>query len=203
MTGQAGQPGDMRLIITGPDGKMDITDEVKPGAGYKGPIYTFGFVKPHAYPRRDEIMDDIWRLSEARHSPLYVLVQKDDYMTHEVAEKHYAAHREKPFFRSLIDMVTGPTHLFLLAGRDAVPSFRNLLGATDPRQAEKGTLRYKYGEPERGIAYNAIHGSDSLNSMVEETLLHFDRGEVDEFVWARIDAYKKWLDHLKETGTTE
>src|SRR3989338_7611210 len=193
MTGTRGH-GNMRLIITAPDGgRMDITEEVNK------PIYTFGFVKPHAYPRYKEIMGDIWNLSESRSSPLYVLVQKDDYMTPEVAEKHYAAHRERPFFGDLIRMVTGPTHLFLLAGDDAIPSFRSILGATDPSRAEEGTLRRKYGEPERGVAYNAVHGSDGIGSMVTETLLHFGREDVDEFVWARIDAYKKWLDYLKST----
>ena len=191
MTGTRGHDG-MRLIITGPDGgRMDITDEVDK------PIYTFGFVKPHMYARRSEIMEDIWRLSEQRSARLYVLGEKDDEITTELAKKHYWVHRDKPFFGQLVEMVTGYVHSFVLAGNDAIPSFRALIGATNPRDAEPGTLRHKYGEPERGIAYNAVHGSDSPRSMVAETELHFGREELDHVVWERIDAYKAWLDYMK------
>ena len=183
---------DLRLHIGAPHGGMlDITDEVD------RPIYTFGFVKPHAYARRSEIMDDIWNLSEKRQTPLYVFREKDDQITPELAVQHYWAHRDRPFFQDLIKMVTGDVHSFVLAGKDAIPYFRALLGATDSSKAEPDTLRHKYGEPTRGIAYNAVHGSDSLQSVVTETALHFGRDELDPIVWQRIDAYKQWLDNMK------
>lgn len=184
--------------MTGPrtlrvgDVHIDISDE------FAKPVYTFGFVKPHAYAHRDEIMADIEQTSVHGGNPLYVLRSKDYHLSRAEAEEHYAVHRERPFFNDLIAMIIeGPIHEFLLVGLDAIPEFRKIVGATDPAKAEPGTLRHKYGEPRKGLAYNAVHGSDGLENFVHEVGLHFGRDELGELFWARVDAYKAWLESLK------
>ncbi len=75
------------------------------------------------------------------------------------AEGFYAVHRERPFFGDLVKyMVSGPVYVAALERNDAVPALRKLMGATDPKKADKGTIRAEYGE---SIEQNAIHGSDS------------------------------------------
>lgn len=75
------------------------------------------------------------------------------------AEGFYAVHRERPFFRDLVKyMMSGPVYVAALERNDAVPALRKLMGATDPKKADKGTIRAEYGE---SIEQNAIHGSDS------------------------------------------
>ena len=78
------------------------------------------------------------------------------------AEGFYAVHRERPFFASLVTfMVSGPVVLVVLEREDAILGHRQLMGATDPAKAEKGTLRAHYGE---SIEFNAVHGSDSAET---------------------------------------
>ena len=78
------------------------------------------------------------------------------------AEGFYAVHRERPFFASLVTfMVSGPVVLVVLEREDAILGHRQLMGATDPAKAEKGTLRALYGE---SIEFNAVHGSDSAET---------------------------------------
>lgn len=75
------------------------------------------------------------------------------------AENFYAIHRERPFFGDLVDyMTSGPIVAAILDKDNAVEDFRKLIGATDPAQAEEGTIRAMYAE---SIAANAVHGSDS------------------------------------------
>jgi len=82
------------------------------------------------------------------------------------AEAFYDAHRGKPFFESLIAYITsGPVVPIVLAGENAISRVRELMGATDPAQAEAGTIRRKFGE---SIERNAVHGSDSPASARRE-----------------------------------
>ena len=75
------------------------------------------------------------------------------------AEGFYAVHRERPFFRDLVKyMMSGPVYVAALERNEAVPALRKLMGATDPKKADKGTIRAEFGE---SIEQNAIHGSDS------------------------------------------
>jgi nucleoside-diphosphate kinase len=162
------------------------------------PIYTFGFVKPHAFGRREQILADIEYFSRY-HSrrPLVVLKDKSYQISREEAEQHYREHRARPFFRMLVDMICeGPVHGFVLAGEDAIPSFRNLLGSSEPSQWKPFQIRHRYGEPEKGKAFNAVHASDGVKSFVHEVELHFDRKELDEFFWASVEQYKEYLDSL-------
>jgi nucleoside-diphosphate kinase len=82
------------------------------------------------------------------------------------AEGFYAVHRERPFFKDLVRyMMSGPVYVAALERDGAVPALRKLMGATDPKKADKGTIRAEFGE---SIEQNAIHGSDSdENAKVE------------------------------------
>lgn len=92
------------------------------------------------------------------------------------AERLYAVHRDKPFFDSLIDsMTSGPIYVGVLQREDAVAAFRRLIGATDPAQAEEGTIRRRFGE---SAARNAVHGSDSDENARLEGSLFFTEEEI-------------------------
>lgn len=92
------------------------------------------------------------------------------------AETFYAVHRERPFFGELVDyMVSGPIVAAILEKDNAVADFRALIGATDPADAEEGTIRKKYAESK---AKNAVHGSDSDENAEIECNFHFAGREV-------------------------
>src|SRR5262249_39302224 len=89
----------------------------------------------------------------------------------EVAETHYGEHRDKPFFGSLIEFITGgPLVAMVVEGRRAVEAFRALAGATDPVKAGPGTIR---GDHALEIQENIVHGSDSADSAEQEIKLFF------------------------------
>ena len=93
----------------------------------------------------------------------------------EKAEEFYAIHKERSFFRELIDFMTeGPIVAAVLEKDNAVEDFRKLIGATDPKKAEDGTIRKLYAT---GIERNAIHGSDSDENAAIEAAFHFTAAE--------------------------
>ena len=91
-------------------------------------------------------------------------------MSEELAKEFYAVHNERPFYMELVGFMTsGPIVAMILEKENAVESFRKLIGATNPANAEEGTIRKKYAE---SIEKNAIHGSDSdENAQIESDLL--------------------------------
>jgi nucleoside-diphosphate kinase len=92
------------------------------------------------------------------------------------AENFYAVHRERPFYRSLVQyMMSGPVYVAALQKDDAVASLRKLMGATDPKKADKGTIRAEFGE---SIEQNAIHGSDSDENAKIEIGFFFAESEL-------------------------
>jgi nucleoside-diphosphate kinase len=92
-------------------------------------------------------------------------------LTADVAETHYAEHRERPFFGSLVEFITGGPLLALVAeGPRAVEAFRALAGATDPVKATPGTIR---GDFALEVQNNIVHGSDSAESAAREIALFF------------------------------
>jgi nucleoside-diphosphate kinase len=94
----------------------------------------------------------------------------------ELAEKHYAVHKSRPFYKSLVDFVTsGPTLAIVLEGPAAVTVVRNLMGPTDGTKATPGTLR---GDFALSIQNNLIHGSDSPESALSEIALWFKPEEL-------------------------
>lgn len=94
----------------------------------------------------------------------------------EIAGEFYAIHRERPFYSELIAyMTSGPIVPIALEKDNAVEEFRNLIGATDPKKAEPGTIRARFGT---GIEANAIHGSDSDENAIREIGFFFSESEI-------------------------
>src|ERR1044071_2891007 len=87
------------------------------------------------------------------------------------AEGFYAVHRQRPFFRDLVDfMISGPVLVQVLEGDNAIARNRELMGATDPRKADRGTIRADFAE---SIDANAVHGSDSVEAAAVEIAFFF------------------------------
>jgi nucleoside-diphosphate kinase len=93
-----------------------------------------------------------------------------------LARKHYAVHKEKPFFNDLVNYITSaPIIACVFEGPNAVETIRKAMGATDPAQAEKGTIRADYGE---SLERNSVHGSDSPDNAEIEISLFFTPEEI-------------------------
>lgn len=97
-------------------------------------------------------------------------------LSEEQAKKFYEVHKERPFYQELVDyMISGPIVAAILEKDNAVADFRTLIGATDPNEAEAGTIRKKYAESK---AKNAVHGSDSDQNAQIEGDFHFSSDEI-------------------------
>lgn len=107
---------------------------------------------------------------------LRIVAMQKVQLSYEDAARFYSVHKERPFFKDLIDfMISGPVVVMVLEGVNAVLKNRELMGATDPRQAEKGTIRADFAE---SIDANAVHGSDSLENAVSEISFFFSKKEL-------------------------
>ncbi|WP_297573728.1 nucleoside-diphosphate kinase [uncultured Campylobacter sp.] len=92
------------------------------------------------------------------------------------AKEFYAIHKERPFFNDLVEFMTsGPVVVMVLEGKDAVAKNRELMGATNPKEAKKGTIRADFAE---NIDANAVHGSDSLENAKTEIEFFFAKREI-------------------------
>ncbi len=97
---------------------------------------------------------------------LQILKSKKIKISAEIAEEFYSEHSEKPFFTELVEFMTSDYSVVqVLQGYNAVINYRNLMGATNPNEADEGTLRAKFAE---SLSKNAVHGSDSLDSAQRE-----------------------------------
>lgn len=123
---------------------------------------TLIIVKPDAMQRG--LAGEIIKRFEQR--GLRIIGMKLIHMSRELAEKHYAIHRERPFFNSLVDyIISAPVVVMALEGTDAIVAARNTIGATKPSEANAGTIRGDYGLE---IGRNLVHGSDSVeNGQIE------------------------------------
>lgn len=93
-----------------------------------------------------------------------------------LAREHYAVHKDKPFFDDLVNFITeSPIIAMVFKGENAVERIRKLMGATDPKKAEPGTIRADFGTD---IQRNAVHGSDSLATAEREIKLFFSEDEI-------------------------
>ena len=128
---------------------------------------TLLIVKPDAVRRG--LVGEIIRRAEAK--GLRIEEMRLMHIGRELAERHYAEHREKPFFRELVDFITsGDVVVAKLTGEQAIPVLRTLMGPTDPASAPPGTIRGDYGTV---ITENLVHGSDSPESAERELSLFF------------------------------
>ena len=134
--------------------------------------HTFSIIKPDAVRRN--LIGHINQIIEK--SGLKIIASKKMYLTKQQAETFYSVHKERPFFNSLIDFMTsGPVQVQVLEGNDAVASYRKIMGATNPDEAEEGTIRKLYAE---SIEANSVHGSDSGENANIEINFFFSGSEL-------------------------
>ena len=102
---------------------------------------------------------------------LKIIAQKRLQLTRSMAEKFYEIHKDRPFYNDLVDfMISGPVVVQVLEGDNAVILNRNVMGATNPEDAEEGTIRREFAE---SIEANSVHGSDSLENAQKEISFFF------------------------------
>jgi nucleoside-diphosphate kinase len=133
---------------------------------------TFSIIKPDATERN--LTGAINAMIEQ--AGLRIVAQKRARITREQAEIFYAVHRNRPFFRELVDFMTsGPVVVQVLEGDNAIARYRDVMGATDPAQAALGTIRKLYA---RSIGENSVHGSDAPETAVKEITQFFAGNEI-------------------------
>jgi nucleoside-diphosphate kinase len=107
---------------------------------------------------------------------LHVVAAKMTKLSQKQAEEFYAVHRDRPFFKDLVTFMTsGPIFVQVLEGADAVALNRKVMGATDVKKADKGTIRADFGTD---IQRNAVHGSDSAENAKKEISFFFKQDEI-------------------------
>ncbi|AAQ61204.1 MULTISPECIES: nucleoside-diphosphate kinase [Chromobacteriaceae] len=133
---------------------------------------TLSIVKPDAVAKN--VIGKIYDRFES--AGLKIVAAKMKQLSRAEAEGFYAVHKERPFFKDLVDfMVSGPVMIQALEGENAVLKNRELMGATDPKKAEAGTIRADFAE---SIDANAVHGSDSVENAAIEVAYFFAASEI-------------------------
>ena len=133
---------------------------------------TLSIIKPDAVAKN--VVGQI--LSRFEGAGLKVVALKMQHLSREQAEGFYAEHSERPFFNDLVAFMTsGPVSVQVLEGENAVLTNRDLMGATNPQEAEAGTIRADFAQ---SIDANAVHGSDSTTSAAREVAYFFDDNEI-------------------------
>ena len=135
---------------------------------------TLSIIKPDATSRN--ITGQVNSIIEK--SGLKIIGQKRIKLTKETAGKFYAVHRDRSFFQDLISfMVSGPVVVQVLQGDNAVALYRKIMGATNPEEAEVGTIRREFA---LSIEANSVHGSDSIENARKEIAFFFSETEIFE-----------------------
>ncbi|RZO69029.1 MAG: nucleoside-diphosphate kinase [Parvularculaceae bacterium] len=133
---------------------------------------TFSIIKPDA-TRRNITGNVVAKLEDGG---LRVIASKRIHMSREQAEGFYAVHKERPFFGELVDfMISGPVVVQVLEGENAIARNREIMGATNPAEAEAGTIRADFAE---SIGENSVHGSDGPDTAAEEIKFFFSDAEI-------------------------
>lgn len=133
---------------------------------------TFSIIKPDAVAKN--VIGQIYSRFES--NGLKIIAARMVHLSRTQAEQFYAVHRERPFFNDLVEfMISGPVMVQVLEGEDAIRKHRDLMGATDPQKAEKGTIRADFAD---SIDANAVHGSDSPETAVVEIASFFPSLEI-------------------------
>ena len=128
---------------------------------------TLSIIKPDAVAKN--VIGQIYTRFE--NAGLKIVAARMAQLSREQAEGFYAAHKERGFFKDLVDfMVSGPVMIQALEGENAVLAHRDLMGATDPKKAEKGTIRADFAD---SIDANAVHGSDAVEAAKVEIAYFF------------------------------
>ncbi len=133
---------------------------------------TLSIIKPDAV-RKNAIGQILARFEAAG---LKIVAARMMHLSRAQAEGFYAVHRERPFFRDLVEfMISGPVLVQVLEGENAIAKNRDLMGATDPKKAAPGTIRADFAQ---SIDANAVHGSDALDTARTEIAYFFPACEV-------------------------
>ena len=133
---------------------------------------TFSIIKPDATARN--ITGKINAMIEE--AGLRIIAQKRIKMSRAQAEGFYAVHKERPFFNDLVSfMISGPVVVQVLEGENAIAKYRDVMGATNPENAEPGTIRAEFAE---SIEANSVHGSDAPETAAEEIPFFFKDDEI-------------------------
>lgn len=128
---------------------------------------TLSIIKPDAVAKN--VIGKIYSRFET--NGLRIVAAQMRQLSRAEAEGFYAVHRERPFFKALVDfMISGPIMIQVLEGENAIAKNRELMGATDPKKAEKGTIRADFAE---SIDANAVHGSDAPETAAVEIAYFF------------------------------
>jgi nucleoside-diphosphate kinase len=133
---------------------------------------TLSIIKPDAVAKN--VVGEIYTRFEK--SGLKIIAARMRQLSRAEAEAFYGVHRQRPFFKDLVDfMVSGPIMVQVLEGEDAITKNRDLMGATDPKKADKGTIRADFAD---SIDANAAHGSDSAQTAAVEVAFFFPELEI-------------------------
>ncbi|NBR29102.1 MAG: nucleoside-diphosphate kinase [Betaproteobacteria bacterium] len=133
---------------------------------------TLSIIKPDAVAKN--VIGQIYSRFEG--AGLKVIAARMMHLSERQAEGFYAVHKARPFFRDLVSfMVSGPVMIQVLEGEGAIAKNRDLMGATDPKKADKGTIRADFAD---SIDANAVHGSDAAETAAQEIAFFFPSLEV-------------------------
>lgn len=128
---------------------------------------TLSIIKPDAVA--NNVVGQI--LARFEKAGLKIIAARMLQLSHRDAEGFYAVHRERPFFKDLVDfMISGPVMVHVLEGENAIQKNRDLMGATDPKKADQGTIRADFAQ---SIDANAVHGSDGPDTAKVEIAYFF------------------------------
>ena len=134
--------------------------------------HTFSIIKPDA--TRRNITGSVNKVIED--NGLRIIAQKRIKLTNEQAENFYSVHKDRPFFRDLIEYMTSePVVVQVLSGENCVARYRTIMGATNPENAEEGTIRKLFA---LNVQENSVHGSDSENNAKNEINFFFKAEEI-------------------------
>ncbi|MCK5632689.1 nucleoside-diphosphate kinase [bacterium] len=128
---------------------------------------TYAMIKPHAVKAKN-----VGKIIDMIEQNGFTLVRMEKMkLSREKAEQFYGAHKEKPFFEELVsNIIDGPVIALALEKENAIADWRKLMGATDSKKAESGTIRQQFGID---ISFNAVHGSDAPETAEQELNLIF------------------------------
>ena len=133
---------------------------------------TLSIIKPDAVAKN--VIGEIYARFEK--SGLRIVAARMAHLSRKDAEGFYAVHKARPFFKDLVEfMISGPVVLQVLEGENAIQKNRDLMGATDPRKAAKGTIRADFAQ---SIDANAVHGSDAPETAATEIAYFFPQSQV-------------------------
>ncbi len=133
---------------------------------------TLSIIKPDAVAKN--VIGEVY--SRFERAGLKIAAARFAWLSRAEAEGFYAVHKERPFFKDLVDfMISGPVMIQVLEGEDAIAKNRELMGATDPKKAVAGTIRADFA---RSIDANAVHGSDGPDTARTEIAYFFPASQV-------------------------